>query len=148
MNSRTIHLRVKIKSLAEEARIIRKEEKKALKLSPRTGDNGYCPTYESLRTHRKGVVGYEARHSLLAYGFLRGMPYAYMEQRLKDITWDQPEFSRVKHLAERFSQGYVPRSQLDSKYQPLANRAKVFWSEFDEHWKAWEAEAEAHLKSQ
>jgi hypothetical protein len=44
----------------------------------------YCSEYEELRRHRQGIVGNEARASLLAYGFLRGRPYAAMEARVND----------------------------------------------------------------
>jgi hypothetical protein len=60
--------RVKIKSLAEEARIIRDEEKK------RTGWVR-C----GLHAHRIGTVRYEQRHTLLAYAYLRGIPYGSLE---------------------------------------------------------------------
>jgi hypothetical protein len=61
MYDKRVYLKVKIKSLAAEARIIRKEEKKA------TGR-----LREGLTEHRRGIVRSEARHSLLAYGFIRG----------------------------------------------------------------------------
>lgn len=57
--------RVKIKSLAEEARIIRHEEKRLL--SPQ--DRG-C-----LHAHRVNIVREEQRATLLAYAYARGVPY-------------------------------------------------------------------------
>ena len=60
--------RVKIKSLAEEARIIRDEEKK------RTGW-----ARSGLHAHRIETVRYEQRHTLLAYAYLRNAPYGLLE---------------------------------------------------------------------
>ena len=81
------YLKVKIKSLAAEATIIRHEERKALKrrdwVRNRQGPNDVeehlTAEYASLRAHRVGVVRDEARSSLLAYGFLRGKSYAECE---------------------------------------------------------------------
>lgn len=79
--------RVKIKSLAEEARIIRKEEKRAHGLD-------YVPG--SLRQHRVWNVRNEQRATLLAYAFYRGKPYSLVEQkaskefptkRVEEILW-------------------------------------------------------------
>lgn len=65
------HLKVKIKSLAAEARIIRAMEGK-------TSDN-YCRN--SLRLHRIEDVREEARHSQLAYAYLRKRPYSKAEKK-------------------------------------------------------------------
>lgn len=71
-------LRVKIKSLAAEARIIRQEEHRALRLSPENPDR--LPRYRTLREHRKQDVRAAARAALLAYAFLRGRAYATVER--------------------------------------------------------------------
>jgi hypothetical protein len=63
--------RVKIKSLAEEARIIRREESR----QRTNADRGV------LHQHRVGIVRREARASLLAYAFSRGVPYSVLECR-------------------------------------------------------------------
>ena len=67
-------LRVKIKYLSEEARIIRFEE---LKVKSSFLKN-------NLRNHRIDIVRYEQRHSLLAYSFLRKIPYKNIENRCDD----------------------------------------------------------------
>ena len=54
-------LKVKVKSLAEEARIIRKEERKT---------KGYLR--EELNSHRRKEVRFAARTSYMAYGLIRG----------------------------------------------------------------------------
>lgn len=86
-------LKVKIKTLAAEAKIIRNEERKLKTLKvevpvkDRAGNVLRMKTvrkllarkhqqFNSLREHRTGVVRAEARNSLIAYAFLRNKPYA------------------------------------------------------------------------
>lgn len=89
------HLKVKIKSLAEEARIIRSEERK-------TTDD--C-CRGSLHLHRVGIVRHEARHSQLAYAYLRRKPYHSLEKNPKEL----PDRKKLKDLVERFSSSYDRR---------------------------------------
>ena len=80
-------LKVKIKSLAAEGRIIRKEERKALgsgrwlakAQKPADEIEPEYERYNRLRHHRVHAVRDEARASLLAYGFLRGRAYSQIE---------------------------------------------------------------------
>ena len=69
------YLKIKIMSLAAEARIIRREEHKW----PTVGPSGVLSTRDGLRLHRVGPVRDAARHAQLAYAFLRGRPYASVE---------------------------------------------------------------------
>lgn len=85
-------LKIKICSLAEEAKIIRREE-------------GRFPSDSNkrfrLRNHRIMVVRREARAAQLAYGFLRGMPYNKMEAK----THDEPlttVFAALKRNVVKF----------------------------------------------
>lgn len=80
-------LKVKIKSLAVEAKIIKLEERKA-KQSYRYHKScqGHEEQYETaldtfwgLRFHRKNEVGPEARASHLAYAFIRNRSYLSTE---------------------------------------------------------------------
>ena len=85
-------LRVKLKSLAEEARIIKVEEQRA---------NG-CRKFElqnSLREHRIGIVRSEARATLLAYQFLRGIPYSVIEKPSKE---NPPNWHRVDKMVKKY----------------------------------------------
>lgn len=84
------YLRVKIKSLAEEARIIRHEADRY----KRRND----PTRLGLHDHRRGVVRPEARNALLAYGYLRGRLYAQIEAS----THEAPNWPRVARLIEKY----------------------------------------------
>jgi len=81
-------LKVKIKSLAEEARIIRKEEKREA--------NKYHK--RELRDHRIGTVRDEARAAQLAYAFLRGKPYYTLEAKVHS----EPNWKRVKDLVVKY----------------------------------------------
>ncbi len=84
---RRIHLRVKVKSLAAEAAIIRQEAARTRGLV-RWG----------LNQHRQTVVRQAARTALLAYGLLRGASYASMEQR----CLRRPDLAAVADTARRF----------------------------------------------
>ena len=87
MDERT-YLKVKIKSLAEEAKIIRLETKRAKNISIKNG----------LAGHRRGIVRFEARHTHLAYGFLRGLECRQMEQK----AFEAPDWAKVKRMIERY----------------------------------------------
>ncbi len=83
-------VKIKIKTLASEARHIKREEIKKLEQArfyrySSTSDNATRAEgmsiyeYEQLRRHRKDTVGREARSSLIAYGFIRGRKYSEIE---------------------------------------------------------------------
>jgi hypothetical protein len=113
------HLKIKIKSLAAEARIIRAEEQKlkrrikrskklrrilrkggTLKGKPLTPERAEELGFEvhMLKVHRKSDVREEARHSLLAYGYMREIPYKQIEQRCED----PPNESKISQMVARF----------------------------------------------
>ena len=100
MDKRT-YLKVKIKSLAEEARIIRKETKKARNLSIKNG----------LALHRTGVVRTEARLTQLAYGFLRGLEYLQMEQK----AHTSPDWARVRKMVAKYCTHWDWSSEMSYK---------------------------------
>lgn len=128
MKNQITMLKVKIKSLAAETRMIRLEERKAKGKrmakskwkagEERVRDPKYLvirfrddAKYKSLRDHRLEVVSVEARLSLLAYGYLRGVPYAAMEKRPKDKyghacrsgkAWVEPDWKKVLSMVVRF----------------------------------------------
>jgi hypothetical protein len=87
------YIKVKILSLAAEAKIIRKQEQKA-----RAHGNRYLRV--GLADHRRGIVRNEARHAQLAYGFLRGVPYKKMEAKCHPGC--EPDFKKVKSSIERY----------------------------------------------
>lgn len=91
-NPRLRHLRVKIKALAAESRIIRQEERR-VKKKPQE--------LHALQEHRKKVVRSAAREALLAYAFLRGIPYTVLEASTNDL----PPLSGAHAVAFRFLEG-------------------------------------------
>jgi len=95
MTTRVKLLKVKIKSLAAEARIIRLEERRAGKSNT---------LREQLYRHRTRDVRTEQRASLLAYAFLRGRPLAAVEpKRGPEHEWQAAaRWKRVEELVKRF----------------------------------------------
>lgn len=87
-------LRVKVKSLAVEAQIIRKEEQRA------RGQLRY-----ELELHRKFVVRKAARHAHLAYGFIRGLTLEQMEPTRKT----DPDWETVRKMLKK----YGPRNFVE-----------------------------------
>lgn len=96
MESGKKFLKVKIKNLAAEAKIIRKEEIKLKfkKVKVPNEHGSYDVKYlrvpvleknrevlNGLNEHRTGVVRDEARHSLTAYAFLRNRPYSVVKPK-------------------------------------------------------------------
>lgn len=87
-------LRVKVKSLAEEARIIRREEKKS-----------HGMIRAELYEHRIGIVRREARAACLALGLCKGRTIEQMEPTSKS----KPDYKRVYELMRRYGTiGFVP----------------------------------------
>ena len=105
-----VYLKVKIKSLAEEARIIRKEENKR------------GPLWWGLRLHRTGIVKSEARAALLAYGFLRGLTYRQIEANTKFA----PDWARVKKLVDRYGVYLTDEQSMEDYVQSKKEQAECF----------------------
>lgn len=87
------YLKVKVKSLAAEARIIRLEERRA-KAQKRKD------LLLGLQSHRRGIVRTASRSTHLAYGFLRGRPYHAMER----TTRTEPNWDAVQKMIEKYGQ--------------------------------------------
>jgi hypothetical protein len=114
--SRT-YLKIKIKSLAAEARIIRREELRF---------PGQHTTRTGLYLHRINAVRTEARAALLAYGFLRGRSYAALEAKCH-IAPDQERTLRLINKYRDTDQPLLTAEQLaawlDGDAPALAKRA-------------------------
>jgi hypothetical protein len=98
------YLKVKIKSLADEARTIRAEEKKA---SGRVR--------QELHEHRVKDVRQETRAALVAYGYIRGRTYRQIEPR---TLWDVPPYCRPSFDVTRVAalvRKYGPDQKTDAK---------------------------------
>jgi hypothetical protein len=87
-------LKIKICSLAAEATIIRKHERRAKPRWQRNGDD----TFFRLKSHRTIDVRNEQRAALLAYGYLRGRPYRAIEANCTE--W--PNWTRVAELVRKY----------------------------------------------
>ena len=97
-------LRVKVGSLAAEARIIRRLEasirRKWRKSRERTAEQvaELHHRHFVLREHRIREVRPEARATQLAIGFLRGRSY----QQMEPTTKSKPDWARVERLVKRY----------------------------------------------
>ncbi len=116
-------LKVKIKSLAAEARIIRLEELRSSGV-----------TRQSLYFHRVYDVRNEARWSQLAYAFLRGRDYSQIEAKNSGwVNWD-----RVMKLVAKFGQNYCMGESYKDYEQKLTeqNTALRQWVDFAKLYRA------------
>jgi hypothetical protein len=123
-----VYLKVKIKSLAAEAIIIRQEERKhnigcrarvrirrllrksneltitereTLERKLKAPSDNALKAFWGLRSHRTYDVREEARAAHVAYGFLRNRTYAQVEGSAKS----SPEWERVRKLVEKYGDG-------------------------------------------
>jgi len=109
------YLKVKVLSLAEEAKIIRRLEKRRLKYARKdkkehkNSDLNY-QIYFGLRSHRIFNVRNEARAAHLAYGYLKGLNFQQMEQ--KTYSNNQPNWNRVKKLVDSYTGPDINKSKL------------------------------------
>lgn len=103
------YLKVKVKSLAAEARIIRKEEGKSKNIEVRLG----------LQCHRTYDVRREARAALLAYACVRGVPYSCIEKSSKT----EPSWTRIQKLYEK----YGDRDLRFTSYSEWIKQAKDYY---------------------
>lgn len=109
-----IYLKVKIASLAAEARIIRKLAAKRRQKND--------PVRLSLHDHRKGIVRSTARASQLAYAFLRGKDYLKVE----GTALSQPDWSAVGGMVERFGVGTAAeRAERTAVFQQWKKTAQM-----------------------
>lgn len=81
-------LRVKAKSLADEARTIRLEEKRT-----------FGQLQQELHRHRVMDVREHARATYLAYGLIRGTPLEKIET---SETRSEPLWKKVRHMVEKY----------------------------------------------
>jgi hypothetical protein len=100
---RRYFLKSKIKALSAESAIIKSDEAKLIRLARKRAAKGKSRTnldknHAGLHNHRHRVR-VEARHSQLAYGFLRGRGYTEMEQAVFTI----PVWDKVENIVKRFT---------------------------------------------
>ena len=102
-------LRVKIKSLMEEARIIRKEEKRAR----------FGQLREELHFHRVHLVRSEARSTHIAYGLIRGLPW----ERIEVSPQTPPNWKRIHEMLKKYGPIKADWSHIPGCSQPLKKAA-------------------------
>mgnify|MGYP006969390648 CR=1 FL=1 len=81
-------LRVKLKSLATESKIIRQEIEKS--------NNPHIKN--SLYRHKIDIVRQEARHTHLVYACIKNVPYHKIEPK----THNKPNWDKVEKMVKRF----------------------------------------------
>lgn len=135
---RRIELKVKVKSLAEEARVIRREEGKAKGLAQRIerkvkasgvemppADPAAVAAWETawetrchhrqafhrLQEHRRGKLRVEARCAQLAYGYIRGRKYSQLEGTRR--ANNPPDGKRVVEIVWSFGNPPYLVAELD-----------------------------------
>jgi len=59
--------------------------------------------------HRKYVIGVSARHHLLAYAFLRGIPYRKVEAKCAEFN--QPSAAEIFKVVEAHAPNWIPYDQ-------------------------------------
>lgn len=118
MKTRIKMLKVKIKSLAAEAPMIRMEERRA---KGRRLAEAFVGRDDALREelyrHRLDVVRPEQRASLLAYAFLRGRPLATVEKKCR--PGNEPDWKRVGQLVEKFGVVYTAKADKEAQADRL-----------------------------
>lgn len=155
-----LFLKIKIKSLAEEARIIKFHERIALRMCRRlrSGFDSRSPfkhnkkekkpnlpaakvddqtiewsaphslRWSQIRDHRLKVLRTESRASNLAYAFLRGKSYSFVE---KVGAKKAPDWSKIESIAYRFNEGFSP--PLNRPFKDTFNdwliEAKAYFTE-------------------
>ena len=125
-----VYLKIKIKSLAAEAAMIHREERRQNpghrarvrarriiegKRRPQDGDISHSraarilkikpnmDAFWGLRHHRQSDVREETRAAHVAYGFLRGLDY----KRIENHTTSSPNWSRVEDLVRKYGVGDI-----------------------------------------
>jgi hypothetical protein len=141
-----IYLKVKIKSLAAEAQMIRSEERKCnigcrarVKIRRQLRKSNELTTgqrakmerqivkpsetamkaFWGLRLHRTYDVREEARAAHVAYGFLRGRTY----QQIEGAALTSPNWTRVQRLVEKYGDGVLAeRMQKFTEWKEAAEQ--------------------------
>lgn len=90
-------LKVKIKSLTAEAKIIRREEQKARTIM----QSGF------LRKHRIFNLREEARASHIAYGFVRGRKFRQVENKTKPEDLSEGMLSNIQSMVLKYGPEFL-----------------------------------------
>lgn len=108
-NENIIKLKIKLKSLAAESRIIRKEELK--------NKGKWSYQAHDLHYHRVHYLRPITRATYIAYGLLRGMEYLQIEPTSKS----QPDWNKVKAMINKYSTWSERKSNLETLEELVQN---------------------------
>lgn len=101
---RTVFLKIKIKALVAESKLIRAAEAVEKRHFAQAPEEEYKTEHlevlGDLIAHRRGPVRYEARHSGLAYAFLRNVPYRKAENKTRE--GNAPDMDKIHKMVVRF----------------------------------------------
>lgn len=152
-----VHLKVKIKSLADEARIIKAEERRlkpkplkpglrkrlstvlaqndldvheraSLKRRARKPTANQVAGFWSCRDHRLNVVRPEARRTLVAYGFMRGLDYLRIENPRPENKLTNDDWGAIKSMVVRHAPRAVKdRVAVESKFDIWMTKSLQAW---------------------
>lgn len=104
----SVELKIKAKSLADEARTIRAEE---LKLKAK--GLGPSAEYQSLHLHRTRDVRREARLTHLARAYLRKMPYPCVERSVRaQNLLTESDHKRIAAMASKYGETKVEWTEV------------------------------------
>lgn len=128
----SIQLKIKAKMLSSEASFIRKEEHKIKRQARWLRDHQQSDaseiayaTYWNLNTHRLKKVRFEARATHLARAFLKGFPYALVEE--KRLIQYENDFKRnVIPRILAIAQNYSSKIVLEKDIQNWLNSEVPF----------------------
>jgi len=113
---RSLELKIKLKTLAAEAKFIRREE---LRLKGNMKRDAYR---EHLYLHRINVVRREARATHLAYQFLRGIPYEQVENHALPLV-RPPRWDRVLTMVQKYGDKPLTLDDLKAWREKTAKAA-------------------------
>jgi hypothetical protein len=103
----TVYLKMKIKSLTEEARIIRCEEKKYTKSGSFKDHPFHGVINFGLHDHRVREVRSALRNSYLAYAYIRGRKRVSVEHK----CYSDPDYGSIARMAYKY--GYSVHKTRD-----------------------------------
>lgn len=124
MKDDRLFLKMKIKSLADEARTIRKEE---LKLKG-TQKRETQMKRESLYLHRTKDVRWEQRATLLAYAFIRGRPYKEVENHVLYPIWE-PQLKRIAAMVRKYGSLEHRNTPEATVVQKIKDWTGLYWTQ-------------------
>lgn len=132
----SIALKIKSKSLAEEAIIIRREERKLLsqakhKRERQENTSDITKEYRSLHLHRKVDVRNESRATYLARAFIAGTPYSKIESSRKptnEYTFQTFIIPRIVTMANKYGRKW--NSETRKWTEPYTKEDILNWINF------------------